>query len=312
MRHRFPTGWRSRLTIRPRSRGQALVELALILPVFLVLFASALDLGRLFYSQITIDNAAKEGALEASRNPTSFDNTRPCNATTNRVICLVINEAKGSFYSITPADVSLTCSPSPCPTDPTLGDTVTVKVTGKFTLVTPLLASFVGGQTINISASASAQLGVAPEPYVGATPTPSPSASPTPSPAATPAPSGSATPAPSASATPSASTTTCVAPTVSNSITVNPTSGVAAEGAGIPGTMFTFTAPTVNPQPGCTFSYSWSFGDGASGSGATVTHTYATKGNAGSASLKYFTVTLAISASGVAQTWTGSINVPVN
>ena len=127
---RFPTGRRLSLPHRPASRGQALVELALILPVFLLLFASALDLGRLFYSQITIANAAKEGALEASRNPTSFDNTKSCDAKTNRVICLVINEAKGSFYSITPADVSLTCSPVDCPATPQVGDTVTVKVTG--------------------------------------------------------------------------------------------------------------------------------------------------------------------------------------
>ena len=53
---------RTRLAGHRPSRGQALVELALILPVFLVLFAAALDLGRLYYSQITIHNAAKEGA----------------------------------------------------------------------------------------------------------------------------------------------------------------------------------------------------------------------------------------------------------
>ena len=47
--------------------------------------AAALDLGRLYYSQITIHNAAKEGALEASRNPGSFDNTKGCDADTNRV-----------------------------------------------------------------------------------------------------------------------------------------------------------------------------------------------------------------------------------
>ena len=230
MHHRFPTSWRPRLALRPRSRGQALVELALILPVMLVLFASALDLGRLFYSQITIANAAKEGALEASRNPTSFDNTQPCNATTNRVICLVINEAKGSFYSITPADVTLTCSMTPCPDPPLLGDTVTVTVSGKFTLITPILASFTGGQTITISASSTAQLKVAPLSAVGATATPSPS----PSASASAerqcerrAPSAS--PSGSAAADPSA-TPMCTTPTASGSITGTPTSGFRQEG----------------------------------------------------------------------------------
>ena len=55
-----------------RSQGQAIVELALILPIFLILVASALDLGRLFYSQISVNDAAREATLEASRNPTSF------------------------------------------------------------------------------------------------------------------------------------------------------------------------------------------------------------------------------------------------
>ncbi|HET8785699.1 MAG TPA: TadE family protein, partial [Candidatus Limnocylindrales bacterium] len=52
---------------RRRSRGQSLVELALIAPVFLILLLTAIDLGRLMYSQITITNAAKEGALVASQ-----------------------------------------------------------------------------------------------------------------------------------------------------------------------------------------------------------------------------------------------------
>ena len=308
MHHRFSTSWRPRLALRPRSRGQALVELALILPVMLVLFASALDLGRLFYSQITIANAAKEGALEASRNPTSFDNTKPCDATTNRVICLVINEAKGSFYSITPADVSLACSPSPCPSDPVVGDTVTVKVTGKFTLITPLLASFLGGQTINISSTAVAYLGVAPEPAAGATPTPSPTATATP----TPTPSGSATPSPTptGSVTPTP-TPMCVTPTVTGNITVSPSSGSPYQNKNFPGTEFTFTAPTVNPQVGCTFTYTWSFGDGGSGSGASATHTYSAAGSSGTGNSRYFPVTLTISAAGVPVNWQGTINVPV-
>jgi len=43
------TGWpriRAHPRLRPRSRGQALVEVALILPIILLLLAAALDLGR--------------------------------------------------------------------------------------------------------------------------------------------------------------------------------------------------------------------------------------------------------------------------
>jgi Flp pilus assembly protein TadG len=277
------------------------VELALLLPVMMLLFAGTIDLGRVFYSQITIENAAKEGALEAARNPLSFDNTKPCDKDTNRILCLVLNEAKGSLYEITPSDVTVTCSPSPCPTDPAFGDTVTVSVAGHFTLVTPLLAQIVG-PTVTMSATSVAQLGIEPDPGLGPTPTPSPSPSPEP----TPDPDATPEPTPDPDATPEP-TPVCVVPDVSGSIQVSPSSG-RSEKPG-PATVFAFTAPTVTAQPGCAITYTWSFGDGANASGETAIHTYA---NSGSGSAKSYTVTLAISAYLVPETWTDTVDVKVN
>ena len=57
---------------RDRSRGQTIVELALILPIMLLLLATAADLGRMFHTRIVIANAARAGALEAGRHPTSY------------------------------------------------------------------------------------------------------------------------------------------------------------------------------------------------------------------------------------------------
>src|SRR6476469_5184949 len=48
---------------RHRSRGQALVELALVTPLLLLLFAAAADLGRVFYAYVAVEHAAKEGAM---------------------------------------------------------------------------------------------------------------------------------------------------------------------------------------------------------------------------------------------------------
>ncbi len=289
---------RNRLAGHRPSRGQAIVELALILPVMLTLFASALDLGRLYYSQITIANAAKEGALEASRVPTSFDSTRGCDAVTNRVICLVINEAKGSLISIVPSDVALACNPSPCPASPVIGDTVGITVTSQFSLVSPVLAVFFGGQSFQISSSATAQIDVEPQPGIAAGPTPTP----TPTPVATPTPTPTAGPTPMPTPTP-----VCVVPTVSGNIVINPGSGQSVLTGS--GTLFTMNAPTVDPQPGCPFTYTWSFGDGASASTATATHQYARKGTGAT---KSYTVTLVISASGVPGSWTGTKTVVVN
>ena len=51
---------------RPRSLGQALVELALVIPVLMVLAMAALDLGRLYYARITLENASRAAALFAA------------------------------------------------------------------------------------------------------------------------------------------------------------------------------------------------------------------------------------------------------
>ncbi len=51
-----------------RSRGQGLVEFALLLPLLLVIVVTTIELGRLLYTQIVITNAAREGAYYMSVN----------------------------------------------------------------------------------------------------------------------------------------------------------------------------------------------------------------------------------------------------
>jgi Flp pilus assembly protein TadG len=289
------------------------VELALILPVMLLLFGGALDLGRLFYSQITITDAAREGVLEAISDPSSFALGEPCDPTSNRVMCRVINESSGSFYTVSPNDVSLTCYDTTgapltaCPTAPVLGDTVSVKVTGQFSFIMgPLVCSLLPNchqdstthaYVVPISETAQAQLAVAP--VVGApTPTPSPTASPTPSPTATP------TPSPTASPTPSP-TPVCIAPVVS--VSANPTSGYAYWNNGHPGTTFSFKDnSTGENQPGCAVTWSWNFGDGGGSLTQNPTHVYSAPGTGAS---NTYTVTLVVTVGGQPGAGTTTITV---
>jgi Flp pilus assembly protein TadG len=53
--------------------GQSLIELALLLPLIIVLVISAIELGRLFYTHTVITNAAREGAYYLSIHPTDYD-----------------------------------------------------------------------------------------------------------------------------------------------------------------------------------------------------------------------------------------------
>ncbi len=181
------------------------MEFALILPVFALLFAATLDLGRLFYAQISLTNAAREGAFQGAETPDSYVSGAPCDPDTNVVICRVVLESRNSFTTVAPADVTMSCSPSSCAAD--LATIVNLRVEGDFTFVTPVLSPFFGGQTITIATEAKAQREVVPTPEPGSAtfaPTPTPTATATPVPTPTPT---STTGPPGPTATPTASAT---------------------------------------------------------------------------------------------------------
>jgi Flp pilus assembly protein TadG len=50
----------------PGRRGAAVVELALLVPLLAFLFVIAVDFGRVYYFSLTLQNAARSGALYAS------------------------------------------------------------------------------------------------------------------------------------------------------------------------------------------------------------------------------------------------------
>ena len=157
--------------LRTRSRGQSLVEFALILPLFLVFVAACLDLGRVFYANISLNNAAREGAMQAAKTPASFIANGACDPATNDVVCRVQLESKGSQVQVASTDISLSCSVAGCPKS--AGSLVTVQVRGQFRLVTPLLSAIFGGQTLNLTSSATAQVEYLPD-IATVTPPPAP------------------------------------------------------------------------------------------------------------------------------------------
>lgn len=147
------------------SRGQALAELALILPILLLLLLGAIDFGRIFYSQMVVNDAAREAALEGSRNPTSFMAGTACTAGNkdgNRIMCRATNEARGGTVTVAPADVTVTCSTGTCPATPALGQTINVRVVGRMTFLTPFIGAIFGRSSLDIAADATAQLAAAP------------------------------------------------------------------------------------------------------------------------------------------------------
>ena len=242
--------------LRTRARGQSLVEFALILPVLMLFFAAILDLGRIAAAQIAIANAAREGAFQAAQTPTDFDSTKTCpdDGKSNLIYCRIKLESSGSI-SVAPTDVDVVCSPANCATG--IGNTVTVRVRGHFSLLTPLMAALFGGQqNVTFTGSAVVNRETLPVSMGAVTPTASPS--PTPSASASVAPSASPTLAP------------CVEPSAGFTVMTAPKSNKAPVVVNV-----TDTSTSINC--GIT-SWFWTWGDGTTSLGQDPgSHTYVVK-----------------------------------
>jgi len=83
-----------------RRRGQALVEVALTLPLLLLLILGAMDFGRMFYTKIILTNAAREGANYLSRNyhDTDFINVAKT---------AIKNEANSSGITVVDSEITI-------------------------------------------------------------------------------------------------------------------------------------------------------------------------------------------------------------
>ncbi len=115
----------SRRAGRPRTRGQSLVEVALVLPIFLLLMMTLLDFGRVIYAQHTITQDANE-AVRFGIVSTANISTATATPFQNRYQA-IRNAAKVMAPAVPITDASIygaagDCQ-SPLPVDPTVGGT---------------------------------------------------------------------------------------------------------------------------------------------------------------------------------------------
>lgn len=122
-----------------------MVEFALVLPIMLILLAAAIDLGRLFYAFVAVENAAKEGAFFGARSPLCASSANASCANPNNVVWHVQNEAPniGSQFSTTVACRTPAGALVQPINDCLDGYTYQVTVTYPFQLITPILGSIV-------------------------------------------------------------------------------------------------------------------------------------------------------------------------
>lgn len=153
------------------ERGQSLTELSITMTLVLILLAGVADIGRAFFTYITLRDAAQEGALYGSFAFSAPDPGGAPNALINPgAACSLItqrvrqnsnspvdlaNEANITVQIASSKNSSVWVDCTPAMTiQPCAYDRIRVRVAfDDFTLSTPFLGALIGTQTVDISAS---------------------------------------------------------------------------------------------------------------------------------------------------------------
>lgn len=112
-----------------RKDGQSLVEIALVLPVLLLILTGIIDFGMLFNNYLIVGNASREGARSAA-----------VGSTDEQIRTVVYNVAS----TLDSSRLTITITPDQT-TGRTTGDSVAVTVEYEYNMITPIIAAIVPG-----------------------------------------------------------------------------------------------------------------------------------------------------------------------
>jgi Flp pilus assembly protein TadG len=116
-----------------KSRGQSLVEVALVLPILVMLLLGLLDFGRAYYTIVALRDAADEGASYGATNPND-----------EYGIKLRAAEASRALVNIQEGDVSVSAP------NKATGEPITVTVTVQLVLYTPFANTLVSDSELTL------------------------------------------------------------------------------------------------------------------------------------------------------------------
>lgn len=125
---------------RKAVRGQSLVEMALVLPMFLMLICAVVDFSHVFYVQMTLQNALREaGRFASTGNHLADPNNAGQNLSrVNSIIATAQQAAPGfTFTNINVTSVAGGAGSAGGP-----GDIVTISMSSSVPMLTPLMAPF--------------------------------------------------------------------------------------------------------------------------------------------------------------------------
>ena len=120
-----------------KEDGQAIVELAISLPILIMILCAIIDFGWLFMNQNSIDYASREGARYAIVHSSSK------------------SAIEAHIRAIAPENIATTAEINITFTNvsnPRLGDVV-IEISDDVAILTPIVGVFVQGETMNLSSS---------------------------------------------------------------------------------------------------------------------------------------------------------------
>ena len=139
---------------RSRRRGQALVEFALVFPIFAILLFGIIDFGRYVFTANALNNGAREGARSGS---VSIRPSPLCDGLSRDACVRAVVASRSWGVPASMITTTVTCERvAPNDTTPNViaigscrtNDLLRVKTQATFTLVTPLIAQWLGGQVL--------------------------------------------------------------------------------------------------------------------------------------------------------------------
>ena len=143
-----------------RQHGQAVVEFALILPVFFLLLVIAVDFGRLFFSYIQLHNAAREAAAAGLVQPTDTVNMT-ARAQAEKNAQAQRGEAAVTLTTACADQTGASIACSAAAGGAGAGNTITVTLDEPFTFLTPVVNGVFGGGLRMTASATSTVLGYA-------------------------------------------------------------------------------------------------------------------------------------------------------
>ena len=139
----------------PRQRGLVVTELAIILPVMLLLIFGTLDFGRLFFTQITLQHAMREGGrfgVTGQRLPQP-DQPETLQSRLASIRQVVHKAAVG--VGVEPGDIRVSSRQGGDDNAGEGGDTLTISMSYTFRFVTPLIGQYFNGGEKSFTVSTS-------------------------------------------------------------------------------------------------------------------------------------------------------------